>query len=128
MTIDGTKTDVSLDMWDVTSLESFDRVRQMVYRDADLFFVCFSTVKRSSFQNVRVKWISEVTHQSPDAKLILLGFTSYDLNENEVKEEVSTEQVEAYRVKCGALAYFQIDIYSQDSVNIAFDTGIELSH
>jgi hypothetical protein len=48
--IDG-KT-VSLSLWDTAGQESYERLRPMSYRGADVFVMCFSTMNQSSYDNI----------------------------------------------------------------------------
>jgi hypothetical protein len=40
-------------------VEDYDRLRPLSYPQTDVFLVCFSLVRRASFENVRAKWVPE---------------------------------------------------------------------
>ena len=56
--------------------EDYDRFRLLSYSQADAVFLCFSVVKRASFENVRQKWLPEVHNHCPRAPLVLVGMKS----------------------------------------------------
>ncbi|XP_072023998.1 cdc42 homolog [Amphiura filiformis] len=47
----------------------------------DVFLVCFSVVSPSSFENVKEKWVPEITNHYPRTPFILVG-TQIDLRED----------------------------------------------
>lgn len=67
-----------LDLFDTAGQEDFDRLRPLAYPDSDVFLICFSVVNPASFDNVREKWVYEISHYSPKTPLILVG-TQIDL-------------------------------------------------
>lgn len=56
-----TVLEVSLGLWDTAGQEDYDRLRPLSYPQTDVFLVCFSIVSPTSFQNVKTKWVPEVT-------------------------------------------------------------------
>ena len=52
--IDGEATQMGL--WDTAGQEEYDRLRPLSYPQTDIFLVCFSVVRRSSFENIKTKW------------------------------------------------------------------------
>ncbi|CAO2590459.1 Cell division control protein 42 homolog [Lemmus lemmus] len=47
----------------------------------DVFLVCFSVVSPSSFENVKEKWVPEITHHCPKTPFLLVG-TQIDLRDD----------------------------------------------
>ena len=47
----------------------------------DVFLVCFSTVSPSSFENVKEKWVPEITHHCQKTPFLLVG-TQIDLRDD----------------------------------------------
>ena len=81
--IDGAS--ISLELWDTAGQEDYDRVRPLSYPNTDVFLVCFSVNSRSSFNNVRDKWLVEL-HAQPmldftKTKVLLIG-TKADLRDD----------------------------------------------
>ena len=62
--------------------EDYDRLRPLSYPQTDIFLVCYSTDSRTSFENIRQKWIPEVRHHCPDTPIVLLGLKN-DLRNGE---------------------------------------------
>jgi len=74
-----------ISFWDTAGQDDYDRLRPLSYPGADIFLVCYSIGSHNSGygqysrENVLLKWLPEVQHHVPDAKIILLGLQS-DLN------------------------------------------------
>eukprot|EP01084_Bolivina_argentea_P112558 200744_1 len=69
---------VYLDLWESDSY--FDRLIPLVYRETDVFLICFSLECKLSLENIERRWIHEINHRCPDAIKILVG-TKADLKE-----------------------------------------------
>ena len=79
---------IQLGLWDTAGQEDYDRLRPLSYPQTDVFLVCFSIISRSSFENVKTKWIPEIKHHVPEAPFLLVG-TKMDLrNDQEVLKKV----------------------------------------
>ncbi|XP_041823334.1 cell division control protein 42 homolog [Melanotaenia boesemani] len=61
--------------------EDYDRLRPLAYPQTDIFLVCFSVVSPSSFQNVKLKWVPEISHHCPQTPFLLVG-TQVDLRDD----------------------------------------------
>jgi len=51
----------------------YDTLRPLSYPGTDCFVVCFSLKDRESFENVRRKWIPEITQHNPNIPYVLVG-------------------------------------------------------
>ncbi|ELR18275.1 small GTPase RAC, putative [Acanthamoeba castellanii str. Neff] len=60
----------------------YDQLRPLSYPGTDVFIICFSLTSPESFDNVKNKWVPEVTHFNPKTPIILVG-TKLDLRDNE---------------------------------------------
>mmetsp|Transcript_107011 Transcript_107011/g.149182 ORF Transcript_107011/g.149182 Transcript_107011/m.149182 type:complete len:194 (-) Transcript_107011:117-698(-) len=78
--VEGQKVKFSL--WDTAGQEGYSRIRTLSYPKTDIFLVCFSVVKHTSFDNVQEKWCPELHHHCPNVPMILVG-TQIDLREDE---------------------------------------------
>eukprot|EP01084_Bolivina_argentea_P319694 554517_1 len=51
---------IQLGLWDTAGQEDYDRLRPLSYPSTNVFLVCYSIISRSSFENVKTKWIPEI--------------------------------------------------------------------
>jgi Rho family protein len=82
---------IQLSLWDTAGQEEFDRIRLLSYADTHLYVLCFSVENRDSLENVREKWLEEITDHSPCAKIILVALKC-DLRE-ERQDCISYQEV-----------------------------------
>lgn len=68
----------TLGLFDTAGQEDYDRLRPLSYPQTDVFLVCFSVVAPSSFENVKEKWVPEITHHCPNTPFLIVG-TQVDL-------------------------------------------------
>jgi len=59
-------SEMQLDLWDTAGQEDYNKLRPLSYEEADVFLICFSTVERSSFDNVRDRWFPEIKPKLPE--------------------------------------------------------------
>lgn len=59
--------------------EDYQKMRSLFYRDKDVFLVCYSIENRASFENVREKWVPEVTHHSPKSPILIVAFNTGEI-------------------------------------------------
>ena len=72
----------TINMIDTPGQEDSDRLRPLCYPGTDVILVCFSFDNNDGFENVREKWVPEVTHHCPNTPIILVG-TKLDLKNDE---------------------------------------------
>ena len=68
-------------LFDTAGQEDYDRLRPISYPDTNVFLVCFSVVRPTSFENVKEKWIPEIKHHCPKTPFLLVG-TMLDCRED----------------------------------------------
>src|SRR3990167_4864019 len=122
---------VGLGLWDTAGQEDYDRIRPLSYPATDVFLVCYSVISQASFENVKRKWIPEVKHYCPHAKIIVVATRTdlrdnvqaiYRLNEQNLAPilrsdgELLAKSVGAKYVECSA--------YIKNSVKTVFDEVI----
>jgi small GTP-binding protein len=79
---------VTLQIWDTAGQEDYDRLRPLSYPQTDVFLVCFSVISEPSFNNVKQKWIPEITHHAPGVPILLIGTKSDLRNDNKMKQQL----------------------------------------
>eukprot|EP01028_Stygiella_incarcerata_P011541 TRINITY_DN656_c0_g1_i1.p1 TRINITY_DN656_c0_g1~~TRINITY_DN656_c0_g1_i1.p1 ORF type:complete len:187 (+),score=49.17 TRINITY_DN656_c0_g1_i1:92-652(+) len=120
--------EVKLGLWDTAGQEEYDRLRSLSYGGTDVFIVCFSLVDRASFENVKSKWVPEVTHHVPGAPLVLVG-TKKDLRTGESNERgsVTTKEGEEMMRSIRAKMYLETSAKIQEDVSKLFEEAIRLA-
>ncbi|CAG9772622.1 unnamed protein product [Ceutorhynchus assimilis] len=87
---------IILNLWDTAGQEDCDGLRPLSYPKTDVFLICFSLVRATSYDNVRTKWFTEVKNHCPNTPIILVG-TQQDLRENRrpdyIREVVTSHKV-----------------------------------
>jgi len=79
LTVDG--KDIDLILMDTAGQEDYDKIRPLSYNSTDVFLIMYSVVLPASFDNVKAKWVGEVTHYCPGTPIILVG-TKMDLRDD----------------------------------------------
>ena len=51
---------VSMGLWDTAGQADYDRLRPLSYPQTDVFLICYSIIRQSSFENIKTKWIPEI--------------------------------------------------------------------
>lgn len=121
-----------LGLFDTAGQEEYDRLRVLAYPGTDVFLMCFSVASQTSFQNLKEKWIPEVKHHCPRARIVLVG-TQNDLRDDPEtllrlstqKQDFVTEQ-EAVRLakKINATSYLECSALTQKGLKNVFDEVI----
>ena len=119
---------INLQLWDTAGQEDYDRLRPLSYPQTDIFLVCFSIISRSSYENVRTKWIPEIKHHVPDAPFLLVG-TKMDLrNDEEVLKKVGNplqkSDGDALAKELNARSYVECSALTQKGLKNVFDAAI----
>ncbi|XP_038645575.1 rho-related GTP-binding protein RhoF isoform X4 [Scyliorhinus canicula] len=63
----------TLTLYDTAGQEDYDRLRPLSYQDTNVFLICYDVTNPTSFDNVRIKWIPEVSHFCQGAPMLLIG-------------------------------------------------------
>ncbi|MED6290123.1 Rho GTPase [Characodon lateralis] len=121
----------TLGLFDTAGNEDYDRLRPLSYPQTDVFLVCFSVVSPSSFENVKEKWIPEISHHCPGTPFLLVG-TQTDQRENSsTVQELAKNKQRPIRPKegwklareLGAVKYVECSVV-QEGVKTVFDEAI----
>ena len=117
---------VNLMLWDTAGQEDYDRLRPLSYPGTDVFLVCYAMDLRSSFVNIKEKWIPEITHHCPKVPYILVA-TKSDLRQHGVNKElelISTEEGEKLAKEIKANGFIECSALTQENLKQTFDEAI----
>jgi len=123
---------VKLGLWDTAGQADYDRLRPLSYPGTDVFFLEFSVVSPSSFENIKSKWVWEVKHHCPGAAIFLVG-NKIDLREDadtlaRLEERflapISTTQGQALAREIGAVKYMENSALTQTGLKALFDEAV----
>jgi len=122
---------VNLCLWDTAGQEEYDRLRTLSYPETDVFIITFSVINEGSFENVKAKWISEVTHFCPSTPVILVG-TKTDLRNNlaVVKKQsgsdvvITKEQGIQMAKDIHAVNYLECSALTQEGLKNVFEEAV----
>jgi len=112
---------------------SYDSIRSLAYKEADVFLLCYRITDPASLYNVKHKWAGEVRRHRPDAPLVLCG-CAHDLRTDEDttallsktgRTPVSREQGLAICCEIGAFSYAETSAKADDGAESPLET-IEL--
>jgi len=83
---------INMILWDTAGQEDYTSLRTTMYRNTDIFLLCFSTVHMDSFDNLKHKWIQELRANAPETPFILVG-TKTDLRDKHEKESDNSVEI-----------------------------------
>ncbi|KAL6482737.1 hypothetical protein MHYP_G00076090 [Metynnis hypsauchen] len=122
----------TLGLFDTAGQEDYDRLRPLSYPQTDVFLVCFSVVSPSSFENVKEKWVPEITHHCPKTPFLLVG-TQIDLRDDPSTTEklaknkqkpITPETAEKLARDLKAVKYVECSALTQKGLKNVFDEAI----
>jgi small GTP-binding protein len=112
----------SVQLWDTAGQEELVNVRQLSYPNTDVFLMCFAVSERTSFENIKNKWVDEIKQYSKDPVLLLVG-TKADLRET-ADDPVSVEDGKTLARQIGAFDYIECSAIKCQGVKDVFDRAI----
>uniref|UniRef100_A0AAQ6IKQ7 Cell division control protein 42 homolog n=1 Tax=Anabas testudineus TaxID=64144 RepID=A0AAQ6IKQ7_ANATE len=126
----------TLGLFDTAGQEDYDRLRPLSYPQTDVFLVCFSVVSPSSFENVKEKWVPEISHHCPRTPFLLVG-TQVDLREdsNTIEKLAKNKQRPLYPEsgeklvrELKAVKYVECSALTQVFVKISHDFKLKATY
>jgi len=123
---------INLGLWDTAGQEDYDRLRPLSYPQTDVFLICFSVVSKASYQNVKTKWVPEISHHAPGVPIILVGTkadlredvqTQAQLNQKGVKMVSAADGAQMVK-EIGAIKYLECSALTQGGLKQVFDDAI----
>jgi len=122
---------INMILWDTAGQEDYQTLRTTMYRNTDIFLLCFSTVHMDSFDNLKHKWIQELKANAPDTTFILVG-TKTDLRDKLEKENdksvevISSKKGQKRSKELKAQSYVECTSKDPSSVNNVFVEAIRV--
>lgn len=122
----------TLGLFDTAGQEDYDRLRPLSYPQTDVFLVCFSVVSTSSFENVKDKWVPEITHHCEKTPFLLVG-TQVDLRDNSnvieklsknKQKPITFEMAEKLLRELKGMKYVECSALTQKGLKNVFDEAI----
>jgi len=113
--IDGDLVNVIL--WDTAGQDDYAQIRTTCYNNCkyDVFLLCYSTIHRDSYDNVKYKWLPELKQNSPGTPYILVG-TKTDLRDE--KNPAHIQPKEAKKLVTEIKAHSYIECTSRDPSSV----------
>ncbi|XP_042568840.1 cell division control protein 42 homolog isoform X1 [Cyprinus carpio] len=109
-----------------------DQLRPLSYPQTDVFLVCFSVVSLSSFENVKEKWVPEITFHSPKTPFLLVG-TQIDLRDDPItiarlaknkQKPIKQDTAEKLARDLKAVKYVECSALTQKGLKNVFDEAV----
>ena len=122
--INGQPATISIDLWDTAGQEEFDRLRILAYPGTNVLLLCFCVVEPISFKNLAHKWVPEIKQYCPEGQIVLVGTQSDRRAETPQDEQVTAEEIDAYKNKIGAVAYVETSALARTNVDECFEIAI----
>nr|XP_972208.2 PREDICTED: ras-like GTP-binding protein RhoL isoform X1 [Tribolium castaneum] len=92
MTITIDRKEYTMILQDTAGQEEFDKLRQLAYKETDVFILCYAVNDANSWDNVKEKWAPEIRRCCPRAKLILAA-TKCDLENERILDKKSGQKL-----------------------------------
>ncbi|PRP77586.1 hypothetical protein PROFUN_00447 [Planoprotostelium fungivorum] len=123
------KKPYNLGLWDTAGQEEYDRLRALCYPQTDVFLVCFSVVNPSSYDNIKLRWLPELSHLCPGTPTVLVG-TKIDLRDDPTtieslkqsqQEPITTEKGEQLSREMRMNTYMEVSALTQKNLRELFE-------
>lgn len=103
-------------------------MRTLSYYDTDIFIVCYTVDDKDSLDNVRTKWVPEISEFRPNTPFILVG-TQTDLRGSlvDITEScITTQQGRKMARKLGAEGFFECSALDGVGIFEVFQSALEV--
>ena len=126
-------TPFNLGLWDTAGQDDYDKLRPLSYPQTDVFIVCYSVISRTSFDNVRNKWVPELKYYSPNTPIILAGL-KIDLRKDEKvlkrlrerkENAITIEEGNQLAKEIGASRFVETSALTQEKLSFLFKEAID---
>lgn len=100
--------------------EDYTNLRAFSYRDSDVFIVCYSTVDRESFKNIKSFWLPEIKKYNAKKRPVILVATQTDIKFRSDNYITSDEGVELAK-DIGAECLIETSAITKQGTNDTFE-------
>ncbi|KAJ5067689.1 rac-like gtp-binding protein arac9 [Anaeramoeba ignava] len=120
---------IRFSLWDTAGQEELKNIRVLSYDGADVIMMLYSTVSKTSLENVQTLWVPEVRSQTPKTPIILVG-TKLDLkndfnySKEHAEEIISAKEGEEISKKIGAVGFIETSAKTTQNIKSAFDLAL----
>ena len=116
----------NVSLWDTAGQDEYSSYRAGCYLSCnfDVFLLCFSVAQRSSFRNVKNKWIQELKKNAPTVPVILVG-TQTDMRDDKNKDHITKKEGEKLSKELKAKKYVECSSKDYETVHNVILTAIE---
>ena len=97
-------------------------MRPLSYANSNVFLVCFSIGSRTSFENVKDKWVPELRKHAPTTPILLVG-TQSDRRQSP-GTMISESEARKLARSIKAAGYMECSAKSRDGVKAVFSEAV----
>ena len=115
---------ISINYTECPCSDEYSRLRSLSYRNTHVFFLCYSCINRSSFENAILQWYPEINMISPDAPVYIIG-TQADLRNqilesgtSSLKKIVTEDEGIDLCIQIGGIQYIETSLDDTDALTI----------
>ena len=109
-------------LFNLQGQEDYDRLRPLSYANSNVFLVCFSIGSRTSFENVKDKWVPELRKHAPTTPILLVG-TQSDRRQSP-GTMISESEARKLARSIKAAGYMECSAKSRDGVKAVFSEAV----
>ncbi|XP_064604111.1 rho-related protein racD-like [Liolophura sinensis] len=116
-----------LGLFDNASQACYEPLRAFAYEKSDIFLLCYSVARRTSFQSLQTTWLPELEKYIKKKKPVLVIGLQTDLRTQEAaKDCVTTEEGKQLAIDIGAVDFFECSAYTKAGLSDVFDEVMRL--
>lgn len=114
-------------IWDTAGQDDYDRIRPLAYPNTKVVLLCFALDTQLTFVNLTERWLIEVKHYNPNAKIIVVGIKS-DLREEGNPNHVTDEAAQEFVTKNGLYSYIPCSAKTKDGLEKIFPECVKAAN
>ncbi len=99
-------------------------MRPLSYANSNVFVVCYSIASRTSFENVRDKWVPELRKHAPNVPILLVGTQSDRRQTGNGTNLIGESEAKKLAKSIKAAGYLECSAKSRDGVKGVFSEAV----